>query len=187
MPNSPTIPHQSYNKFNQDRSSCLNLSNQLRIIAKMTINLLLRDKLEMANKNLMPMAKLFGDIQAKIKKNPHLYSVAGINEGIEEYIEAVLLLEYIDNQPLSSLDKFKIMPEVYLGGLSDMTGELVRLARKHNKQAKTIHDYIAKIYDSLIPVSITRNSQVRAKLETVGNNLKKLEDIIYDLKLRDKI
>jgi predicted translin family RNA/ssDNA-binding protein len=79
------------------------------------------------------------------------------------------------------------MSETYLGGLSDLTGELVRIARKHNDQTKQIHDYIAKIYDSLIPISITRNSQVRSKLEAVSNNLKKLEDIMYDLKLRDKI
>ena len=165
----------------------MNLSNQLRILAKTTISFLVKDNTDTAEKNIAPMAKLFNDIQTKIKKNPHLYSVGGINDGLEEYVEAILLYQYISNQPLSNINKLNIMPEVYLSGLSDMTGELVRLARKHEDQARAIHDYIAKIYDLLIPISITRNSQVRSKLETVGNNLKKLEDIMYDLKLRDKL
>lgn len=187
MPTIPPIPHQDYNKFNQERGICLNLSNELRILAKTTISFLVRDNLAPAQKNIAPMAGLFANIQKKLKKNPHLYSVAGINDGLEEYIEAVLLYEYVSGLPLSPMQKFKTMPEVYLGGLSDLTGELVRLARKHNEQVQSIHDYIAKIYDALIPVSITRNSQVRSKLEAVGNNLKKLEDIMYELKLRDKL
>ena len=142
----------------------MNLSNQLRILAKTTISFLVKDNIETAAKNIGPMAKLFAEIQSKIKKNPHLYSVGGINDGVEEYVESVLLYQYISNQPLSSINKLNIMPEVYIGGLSDLTGELVRIARKHEDQAQAIHDYIAKIYDLLIPISITRNSQVRSKL-----------------------
>jgi len=88
---------------------------------------------------------------------------------------------------MPNIKKLHLTPEVYLGALSDMTGELVRLARYNEKQAQQIHDYVAKIYELIIPISITRNSHMRTKLETIGNNLKKIEGIIYDLKLRDKL
>ena len=141
----------------------------------------------MAEKNLSDMEKLFRTIQNKRKHNPQLYTVGAIDAGLEEYLEALFLYSYIKNKPMPAIIKLGVTPEVYLGGLSDMTGELIRLARYHSEQARAIHDYIAKIYELIIPISITRNSQMRNKLETIGNNLKKIEGIIYDLKLRDKI
>ena len=165
----------------------MNLSDKLRVFAKTTISFLVKDNLKPAEKNLPEMKKIFDAIQKKTKQNPYLYSFPVINIGLEEYIETLFLYSYIKNKPMPKVNSLQVMPEVYLGALSDMTGELVRLARSHEKQVRPIHDYIAKIYELIIPISITRNSATRNKLETIGNNLKKIEGIIYDLKLRDKI
>ncbi len=187
MPKLPKIPYQLHNKINQERSYCMNLSDKLRVLSKTTISFLIKDNLELAEKNLPEMKKIFTAIQKKLKSNPYLYSFPVINIGLEEYLEALFLYSYIKNKPMPNITGLKITPEVYLGGLSDMTGELVRLARYHESKAQAIHNYVAKIYELIIPLSITRNSQMRTKLETIGNNLKKIEGIIYDLKLRDKI
>ena len=187
MPKLPKIPYQSLEKNGKERSYCINLSEKLRVLAKITISFLVKDNFTMAEKNLPDMEKLFRAIQNKRQHNPQLYTVGAIDAGLEEYLEALFLYSYIKNKPMPAIIKLNITPEVYLGGLSDMTGELIRLARYHSEQARPIHDYIAKIYELIIPISITRNSQMRNKLETIGNNLKKAEGIIYDLKLRDKI
>ena len=185
MPKLPQIPYKLYDKINQERGYCINLSDKLRVLSKTTISFLVKDNFEMAEKNLSEMKKLFETIQNKLKCNPYLYSFSVINIGLEEYLETLFLYSYIKNKPMPNIDKLKVTPEVYLGGLSDMTGELVRLARRHEKQVRSIHSYVSKIYDLIIPISITRNSATRNKLETIGNNLKKIESIIYDLKLRD--
>ncbi|OIP74904.1 MAG: hypothetical protein AUK06_02660 [Parcubacteria group bacterium CG2_30_36_18] len=187
MPQLPKIPYKLYNKINQARSYCLNLSDQLRVLSKTTISFLVKDNLQLAEKNLPAMKKIFGAIQQKLKGNPCLYGFPAIQTGLEEYLETLFLYAYIKNKPMPSINSLKIIPEVYLGGLSDMTGELVRLAHHHDHQVRQIHNYLAKIYELIIPLSITRNSQTRSKLETIGNNLKKVEGIMYDLKLRDKI
>ncbi len=165
----------------------MHLSDKLRVLSKITISFLVKDNFELSEKNLPEMKKLFDAIQKKMQQNPYLYSFPVINIGLEEYLETLFLYSYIKNRPMPNINSLKVTPEVYLGGLSDMTGELVRLARRHEKQVRHIHDYVANIYELIIPISITRNSQTRNKLETIGNNLKKIEGIIYDLKLRDKI
>jgi len=187
MPKLPIIPYKILDKNNQERSFCINLSEKLRVFAKTTVSFLVKDNLELAEKNFAPMQKLFNSLQSKFSKNSYLHSVGAINAGLEEYLEALFLYSYIKNKPMPNISRLKITPEVYLGGLSDMTGELVRLARQHSHQAKQIHDYVSRIYDLIIPISITRNSAMRTKLETIGTNLKKIEGVIYDLKLRDKI
>jgi predicted translin family RNA/ssDNA-binding protein len=187
MPQLPRIPYQQLERNNKERSISLNLSEKLRVLAKTSISFLVKSNFEPVEANLPIMAKTFLQIQKMLHQNPYLYSVAPIDQGLEEYLEVLFLYSYIKNKPLPNINKLKITPEIYLGGLSDMTGELVRLARLNGNQAKTIHDYIGSIYELIIPISITRNSTMRNKLETIGNNLKKIEDIIYDLKLRDKI
>ena len=187
MPKLPKIPYKLLEKNNKEKGYCINLSDKLRILSKTTISFLVHDNIETAEKNISAMNQLFRQIQIKLHKNPYLYSVAPINIGLEEYLEALFLHSYIKNKAMPSISKLKIIPGIYLGALSDMTGELVRLARKNERQAKTIHAYVANIYNLIIPISITRNSGLRNKLETIGNNLKRIEGIIYDLKLRDKI
>jgi len=183
----PLIPYRLLEQNNKEKNTCLDLSDKLRILSKTTINFLVKGKTDIVRKNLPVMDKLFKKMRSILRKNPHLYGVSGINIGLEEYLEALFVHSYIKNRSMPNINKLETAPEVYLGGLSDMTGVLVRLARRENKQAAIIHDYIAKIYDLIIPISITKNSNLRMKLETIGNNLKKIEDIIYDLKLRDKI
>ncbi len=187
MPQLPKIPFKLYNTINKERSYCINLSDKLRILSKTTISFLVKDNITLAEKNLPEMKKLFTAIQKKLKQNPYLYSFSVINIGLEEYLEALFVYSYIKNKPMPNAKKLGITPEVFFGGLSDMTGELVRLARRHEDKVIQIHNYISKIYDLIIPLSITRNSSTRNKLETIGNNLRKIESIIYDLKLRDKI
>ncbi len=187
MPQLPKIPFKLYNTINKERSYCMNLSDKLRVLSKTTISFLVKDNTELAEKNLPEMKKLFTALQKKFEQQPYLYGFSVINIGLEEYLEALFVYSYIKNKPMPNANKLKIAPEIFFGGLSDMTGELVRLARRHANQAVKIHHYIAKIYELIIPISITRNSTTRNKLETIGNNLKKIENIIYDLKLRDKI
>jgi predicted translin family RNA/ssDNA-binding protein len=187
MPKLPKIPYKLHDQINRERSYCMNLSDKLRVLSKTTISFLVKDNFELAEKNLPEMNKLFLSIQKKMKQNPYLYGFPVINIGLEEYLETLFLYAYIKNKPMPNITTLRVTPEVYLGGLSDMTGELVRLARRHENQVRYIHDYVARIYELIIPLSITRNSQTRNKLETIGNNLRKIEGIIYDLKLRDKI
>lgn len=187
MPKLPLIPYKLIERDNKERSLCINLSEKLRVLAKTTIGSLVKNNISDAEKKLPEMQKLFSSIQKKREQNPKLYTVGAIDIGLEEYMESLFLYNYIKNKPMPSITKLKITPEVYLGGLSDMTGELIRIARHNSHRAREIHDYINKIYELTIPISITRNSGLRNKLETIGNNLKKIESVIYDLKLRDKI
>jgi mannose-6-phosphate isomerase len=67
----------------------------------------------------------------------------------------------------------------YLGGLCDMTGELVRLARSRPERAEAIARDVADLYGRAVGMVVMRNSKVRAKLQDLERNLVRLEEIVY--------
>jgi len=76
-------------------------------------------------------------------------------------------------------------------GLCDLTGELVRKAvndviKKNFKQAMEIKDLVDEIYGEFLKFNL-RNSELRRKSDQIKWNLKKLEDVVFELKLKGKI
>ena len=82
----------------------------------------------------------------------------------------------------------KVDVEHYLLGLCDLTGELVRKAvndiiRKKYGNALKIKELVEEIYGEFLKLDL-RNNELRVKSDSIKYNLKKLEDIVYDLKIK---
>ncbi|MBT3465387.1 hypothetical protein HN451_10430, partial [archaeon] len=54
------------------------------------------------------------------------------------------------------------------------------------KDVKKIYEAVVMIYDGFLNFSL-RNGELRKKYDSIKWNLKKIEEILYDLKIRDKI
>jgi len=85
----------------------------------------------------------------------------------------------------------KVTTEHYLLGLIDLTGELgrkaVQLAGKGDfKEVVLIRDAVSEIYGELLKFDF-RDSDMRRKFDSVKYDLKKLEDLVLDLKLKGKL
>ena len=81
--------------------------------------------------------------------------------------------------------------EEYLLGLCDLTGELGRRSvfatiDSNFEEVKKIRDIVDSIYKAFLEFDL-RNSELRKKSDSIKWNLKKIEEILYDLKLKDKI
>lgn len=105
----------------------------------------------------------------------------------EEYAEADLLRQYLQKGTLGKVDGIVDDAEIYLGGLSDTTGELVRRAVLHATEGD--HETVERIFtdvryvvEVLMEMDLTGN--LRSKLDQAKQNLRKLEEIRYDLSLR---
>ncbi|MDP7506717.1 MAG: hypothetical protein QF362_04730, partial [Candidatus Woesearchaeota archaeon] len=75
--------------------------------------------------------------------------------------------------------------EDYLLGLCDLTGELGRRAvslatKREFKEVELIKDTVEEIYGEFLKFNL-RNSQLRRKSDSIKWNLKKLEEIMYDI------
>ena len=78
-------------------------------------------------------------------------------------------------------------PEIYLGGLSDITGELVRRSVLHatdgdHETVERIFEDVRRVVELLMDMDLTGG--LRSKLDQAKQNLRKLEEIRYDLSLR---
>jgi predicted translin family RNA/ssDNA-binding protein len=169
-----------FEKFENDRKLCLELSNILRAESKAAINFLVKGMEQKGKKELAKTPEILKKINKLLQKDPYLNTLLALNEGLEEYAEAIFLLTYIEKTPrFPSPTDLQINHEAYISGLCDMTGELVRIARKNPEQLQKIHDDISNLYDQCIGFYVKRNSRIRNKLEDLERNLRRLEEMVY--------
>ncbi|MBP9762912.1 hypothetical protein KBD34_04855 [Patescibacteria group bacterium] len=105
----------------------------------------------------------------------------------EEFAEASLLAEYLKKGSLQTHPDKDRDPDIFIGGLSDFLGELVRLAvlaatrGDRGPIERFYHDAI-EIMDFLLLMDLT--GHLRTKVDQAKQHVKKLEEIRYDLSLR---
>ena len=76
-------------------------------------------------------------------------------------------------------------------GLCDLSGELVRKAvndviKKNFKEAMIIKNLVEEIYGEFLELNL-RNSELRRKSDQIKWSLKKLEDIVFELKVKGRL
>ncbi len=107
----------------------------------------------------------------------------------EEYTEASLLAEYLKKGSLQTHPDKDRDPDIFIGGLSDFLGELVRLAvlaatRGDRAPIERFYQDAVELMDFLLQMDLT--GHLRTKVDQAKQHVKKLEEIRYDLSLRDR-
>ncbi|MBD3238351.1 MAG: hypothetical protein GF332_01780 [Candidatus Moranbacteria bacterium] len=180
--------HQTYEGKNNQvfDASRLILKN-----SKKAISLTHNQKPRQARKRLRENQELLNKIINITQENPRLRYEGFCNEALEEYVEAELYCNYIENGeleiPRKLLDFLRGNPEILIGGLADLTGELnrraVRLASlKKLDQLQDFHEISEQIINALLELNL-RGSD-RHKFDQAKHNLKNLEKMLYELRLR---
>lgn len=165
----------------KEREELIGISREIGKFSKQAIYSLHRKEIKEAEA-LLEQAR-------KKMKNCKQY-VGAYDNSLEEYAEAAAYLGFIKGKIPDEKD-LGIDTETYLGGLCDLTGELARLAvfsvvEENYKQVKKIKDVVSDIYDEFLKFDF-RNGELRKKSDSIKWNLKKIEEILYDLKIRDKL
>ena len=109
-------------------------------------------------------------------------------EACQEYAEALSYNEFIKSGKIPSCEDLNIDYEDYLMGICDLTGELVRRAvslttTKKFKEVEEIKDFVEEIYGEFLKFDL-RNGNLRKKYDSIKWNLKKLEEVMYDIKTK---
>ncbi len=126
---------------------------------------------------------------AELKKSQ--YSSGAYNAALQEYAEAMTYLHFVEKGNLLSEKELDIDAENYLLGVCDLTGELGRRAvfsvvNEDYGEVKKVYKFTSGIYEQFLKFEF-RNSELRKKSDSIKWNLKKIEEIMYELKLRSKI
>jgi translin len=178
----------SFHKHDEQREQVIIKSRSLIKLSKQIIYAVHRDDFSNTSDLIKKIDSIKKESDNIVKKNPQLLTVGAYRVGIGEYVEALLYFHFIKNKKIPSQKQLKVSPENYLFGLCDLTGELVRKAvflagKGKNKDVIKIKDLVDEIYGEALKFEV-RENELRKKIDSIKYDLKKLEDLVLDLKLR---
>lgn len=122
-----------------------------------------------------------------IDEEPLLRSEGSWRAAREEYTEADFLSQLLEQQKIDRFEDQEQDPDIFIGGLADAVGELVRqavlLATKRDVSTiETMYEAAQEIVEFLLEMDLTGTQ--RTKTDQAKQHLRKLEEIRYDLALR---
>ena len=173
--------------FEIKRESIIQKSREVINLSKRIIYALHRNDIKSAGLYVKEIEK-----EKKALENTHIVLDVNINQtALQEYVEALCYYHFIKNKKIPTASYLRVDNESYLMGLCDLTGELVRKAvneviKKNFKQAMDIKNLVEEIYGEFLEFNL-RNSELRRKSDQIKWNLKKLEDVIFELKMKGRL
>ncbi len=180
-----------FDNYDDNRELVIKKSRDILKLSKQIIYAVHRDDLKEVEKLVKKIEEKKKKIEKLVSKNSKLEEIGAYRVAIGEYVEAILYHNYIKDRKILTHKDLKVTTEHYLLGIIDLTGELgrkaVQLAGKDEfKYVVEIKETVAEIYGMLLKFDF-RDSNMRRKFDSVKYDLKKLEDMVLDLKLKGKI
>jgi predicted translin family RNA/ssDNA-binding protein len=177
---------QEYKASESERRQIISRSNNVLHDSKRAIFSLHREDVKTAEgllgQNEDTLKKMEADFGYK-----RLLEEGSYKAGAEEFVEAKLYYLFVTGKKIDAFRGLKMSYESYLGGLCDLTGELVRLAV--NKAAAGKMDEMARAKEAINDimaqlVEFDFTGYLRTKYDQAKNNLRKIEQINYEVNLR---
>lgn len=178
-----------YQKYTESRRKIIHLADTVLSKSKQAIFSLHRDEIKQAKINLTEAEKLLKNIEKYVVKNSSLDDIGAYKAALEEYIEAKLFWQSLCLGKIEAIQKINLSFHDYLAGICDLTGELLRkivllaTAGKY-EQVKRLKELMTDILAELIKFDLT--GYLRNKYDEAKRNLKKAEEILYEIKIRNK-
>ncbi|MFA6887945.1 MAG: hypothetical protein WC254_00430 [Candidatus Woesearchaeota archaeon] len=170
------------------REHIIKTSRDILRFSKMAISSLHRNDLQSAEKLIADAEVIMKDVKKTAALDAALSILGAYSVAVQEYVEAKAFLHFIKHGTLIELDDIDADPEDYLMGLSDLTGELARRAvlttiSKNYADVHQVRDFVVGIHDFFLTLDMG-NGDLRKKYDAIKWNLKKIEDIIYDIETK---
>lgn len=174
--------------FDISRRKIIAESSRAQHTAKQAIFALHRDglkeaeeKLDEAKKGLLSLDKRFG-------KDFRLRMEGSWKAAVEEFVEAKLFMDFYKELKIQGIKEFNVEADEYIGGLSDLSGEILRkmiiwATKKEYDKVEMAAEEIAQIIHELMKHNLT--GYLRTKFDQAKKNQQKSESVRYDISLRN--
>lgn len=177
-----------YSYFNKTRREIIGLAAEALHKSKIAIFTMHRGQFTEAKKVIIEVEKILKGLEVNFKKSPGLRYEGSYKAAIEEYAEAKIFCELAIKHTITPIKEVKIDFDTYLAGLCDATGEMVRLATKEAtagnfEEVVKIKDLVTDVLGELVVFNLT--SYLRTKYDQSKTNLRRLEQMVYEIKLRE--
>ncbi len=175
-----------YDNKTGERRQIISLSNVVLHDSKRIIFSLHRSDLRKASESLSNTEKALTSLEKKFGFS-RLAEEGAYKAAAEEYVEAKMFYRVMTGKKVDKISNFKLGTDSLLGGICDLTGELVRKAVNQASEGnfdevKKIKKAINEIMAELVEFDIT--GYLRTKFDQAKTNLRKIEQIDYEIKLR---
>ncbi|MBU0614787.1 MAG: hypothetical protein KJ601_01735 [Nanoarchaeota archaeon] len=170
----------------QEREKQIPISREIVRLSKKIIYSIHRN--ENTDTKLKEIKILLKKLITISKASPKLLYSGPVKIAIQEYVEAVAFDHFVENQKLIAYSEEFLDEEYYLMGLCDLSGELVRKAiqegiNKNTKLVIKIREVIDELYYKILELDL-RNGELRKKSDGIKYDLKKLDDLAFNLSLK---
>lgn len=175
-----------YQKNDSERRMIISQSNIVLHDSKRVIFALHRDDIKNSEAQLKEIETVLANLEKKFGHN-RLAEEGAYKAGVEEYVEAKMFYLFRKGKKLDEIKEANLNYDSYLGGICDTTGEMVRLAinqasKKKFKEVEKIKIAINDIMAELVEFDLT--GYLRTKYDQAKTNLRKIEQIDYEIKIR---
>ena len=174
---------EAYDKL---REELIKASRDVQKLSKQAIFAVHRGNLKESRQKLDQSRAIAQSILERMKDSISLRQGA-VSNCIEEWAEGMLFLEWMTSRKLLTKAELGIVNDVeYVGGLSDFTGEIGRVAvayatNRNIDGVKEVMQTDVIVLSALAELNVT--GRYSKKVDAVAMNLRKVEDIVYELTL----
>jgi predicted translin family RNA/ssDNA-binding protein len=183
-----SVIRKTIGNYDAKREELIKKSRELLKISKQIIYSIHRENITEAKKNIVIAKKIKKELEKIILFNKKLSYEGSYSDGCQEYVEGLCYFEFVKNNKIPTLKSLNISAEDYLMGICDLTGELVRRAvrlatKRQINEVDKIKIFVEDLFEEFLKFDF-RNGNLRKKYDSIKWNLKKLEEILYDIKLK---
>lgn len=183
-----TILKDSYKQNESERRQIISASNDILFKAKKTIFAIQKGDNKSAENGLKEMEEAFKKLEKNFGEN-RLLREGAYKAAAEEYMEGKSFYSILKNGKVETVKDLSFNYETYLGGVCDMIGELVRYATNQAAAGKfSVISKMKKIAATSLEelADFDMTGYLRTKYDQARGHLRKLEQMSYEVKIRDK-
>lgn len=175
-----------HDEQNNQRRQIISLANVVLHDSKRVIFALHREDIKKAKDNLEAIEKILQKLEKKFGYE-RISEEGAYKAGVEEYVEAKMFYLLIIGKKIDKIKEVKLNFDSYLGGICDLTGELLRqsinqAATGNLDEIVRIKNIINEIMGQLVEFNMT--GYLRTKYDQAKRNLRKIEQINYEVEIR---
>ena len=179
--------HEKQAAYDNSRREIIAEANRALHLAKQAIFALHREDVDDALKKIDNSSDILVQLEKKHQGDDKLRSEGSWSAAIEEFVEASLFKSYLAKSKVGEVTGPRVRPHEYIGGFADYTGELVRYAilqasKGNYQEVKNIAGEVNDAIAILLEYNLT--GVLRTKFDQAKKNLRKMEEIVYELSLR---
>ncbi len=173
--------------YAQKRRDVIKFAGDAQFLSKKTIFALQAGSIDEAKKTLNEAKKILLELSKKFKATADLFDEGSFKAALEEFVEASLFLFFVENKTITKIKDLKIDSDIYIGGLCDVPGEILRFAIKsaterNIKEVKRCYAAAEEIINELVDMNLTGYN--RQKFDQAKQSLNRLQQIVYEVSLK---